>query len=457
MGSGTDAHKRAIPQIALKSLRTNFVLQFAVAAFAMILALAMITSVTLSARPAYHLGLLALYGGLVAVMWGATRAVRRHEVMLEAKNIELQTLNAELRKARERSQQRLLLLLDSAGEGFFGLDTEGRITFVNPAAARMTGYPEEEIIGNLEHDVLHHSHYCDSKDGTPCAIQATLADGTAHQVDTEQFWSKDGTSFPVEYICNPVHEQGEIVGVVVTFQDVTQKRELDRRRDTFVSVASHELRTPMTTIMGFTELLLQMDPGPELRSEWLNRVYRESQRLASIVNDFFDVSRVNSGKLELKLENLSIGSVLRDVVADLETVSERHEVIIDGALDTPEVLADRDKLAQILVNLLDNAIKYSPNGGHVSAFVTHEPVQRRVVVSITDQGIGIGIGDRDRLFSTFQRIRRPETEGIRGTGLGLYIVKGLVGLMDGEVWIESELNRGTKFSFSLPTAEKVSA
>ena len=233
-------------------------------------------------------------------------------------------------------------------------------------------------------------------------------------------------------------------------RDVTEQKELQKRRDAFVSIASHELRTPMTTIMGFSELLLNNDMPEASRREWLERIYQNSRVLSAIVDDMLDVSRIQSGKLALNMAHLELRDVVDDVLAGLRPENKLHEFLIEIPADTPKVVADREKLDQVFINLLTNAVKYSPHGGPVTISARHEGDRERVVVEVADRGIGIAPEDREQLFTAFHRIRRTETQGIRGTGLGLSIVSGLVQMMRGEVWVDSELDRGSSFFFSLP-------
>ncbi len=232
-------------------------------------------------------------------------------------------------------------------------------------------------------------------------------------------------------------------------EEITLKQELESRMNTFISLASHELRTPTNIIMGFTELLIDRDPPRDVSQDWLKRVYQSSQRLTIIVNDLLNVSRIQSGKITAELRHLPLGSVVEEVLSNIGLTTSKHQFLVDIPPDTPRVVGDWDKLVQVLTNLLDNAVKYSPQGGRITVSARHEP--ERVVVAVADHGIGIAPHDLEHLFTTFQRIRRPETVGIRGSGLGLYVVKALVELMQGQVWVESELNVGSTFFFSVPT------
>jgi PAS domain S-box-containing protein len=229
------------------------------------------------------------------------------------------------------------------------------------------------------------------------------------------------------------------------------KDELERRTSRFISTASHQLRTPMTSIIGFAELLLNRElPGPT-RQKYLERLYHNSQRLAAILNDLLDVSRQQSGNLVANPELLALREIVEDQLADIVATPEKHEFRLDIQPNLPLVLADREKLSQVLANLLDNAIKYSPGGGAVTISAAHEQTRNRVVVAIQDHGVGIAAENMALLFTAFNRIKQPQTDEIVGTGLGLYIAKGLMDLMGGEIWVESRVNRGATFYFSLPT------
>ena len=208
----------------------------------------------------------------------------------------------------------------------------------------------------------------------------------------------------------------------------------------------------MTVVMGFAELLMSGE-APERKGTWLRHIYEDSKRVIDIVDDLLNVSRIQSGKISFQVESIDVCEVLTDAVERLRPTSIRHQLTVDVAPSVPNLLADRNKLAQVTTNLLSNAIKYSPNGGPVTLSAGHDAPANRIVLSVTDPGIGIAQKDQERLFKTFQRIQHTETRGIRGTGLGLYIVKGLVELMGGTVWLESELSRGSTFFVGLPTEQ----
>lgn len=221
-------------------------------------------------------------------------------------------------------------------------------------------------------------------------------------------------------------------------------------KNEFLSIASHELRTPLTTLYGFSELLLVRDVPEGQRREWLERIHRESGRLTKILDDLLNVSRIQTGHMAVRKEKLEVPPLFQQLQGYMAASTNRHTLKLDVQASLPPVVADEDKVTQVLVNFLSNAIKYSPRGGQITVSATEDPEQRQVVIGVADQGIGIAPEDQAELFTTFHRIHRPETVGVQGTGLGLYVVKSLVELMGGKVWLKSDLGKGSIFYFTLP-------
>jgi signal transduction histidine kinase len=224
-------------------------------------------------------------------------------------------------------------------------------------------------------------------------------------------------------------------------------------RSTFVSIASHELRTPLTSILGYAELMLLRNPPEESRKKWLGKIISNGQQISSMVDDLLNVSRIQSGKVSMKIEPLKLEMFLQERLNVVRESDSKHSFELRIEPGLPEALVDRDKFGQVVGNLLNNAVKFSPNGGRITLSAAHDSSPGRVAVSVEDEGMGIGPADRDSLFTTFHRIQRPETQGIRGSGLGLYIVKEWTEAMGGEVRLESELNKGSTFSIIIPAAD----
>jgi signal transduction histidine kinase len=380
--------------------------------------------------------------------------VRSMRYAMERKRGEeqIRRLHEELeRRVLERTTE-LEAIQSSMTEGLVVLNSQGQIVTFNQAAADITGLKTEKVLGNSARAILGEIAKAVESPETVKAFAQILKGAvelpTSVEITLLLPRKRDlvATAFPI-----PLGLPGQsMIGFLL--RDVTQERELEHRRDAFVSVASHELRTPITSVMGFSELLLRRKVSEATRQEWLELVHRESQKIAAIVDDLLNISRIQAGNLRTNMESVSLLEVAEEALTNIRRITDRHEFMVDIPPTIPNTWADRGKLCEVFVNLLDNAVKYSPLGGLITISARHEPEQEWVVVSVADQGIGISPKDQEYLFTTFHRIRRPETEGIRGTGLGMYIVKSLVELMRGAVWLKSELNTGTTFFFTLPAS-----
>ena len=228
--------------------------------------------------------------------------------------------------------------------------------------------------------------------------------------------------------------------------------ELDRLKSAFISIASHELKTPITSIMGFAELLLDEEPDAKTRKEYLKIIYEESERLSRLLNDLLDISRIELGKKTIQKEVSNLREITDHSILRLSNEAEKKNIrIINTVSEKSRVMADKDALSQILINLLSNAVKYSYNNKDVA--VSCELSDKEAIICVIDQGIGMSKDELSHIFTEkFYRSERKEVRDTQGTGLGLSIVKGLVNLSGGRCWAESEIDAGSRFSFTLPIA-----
>jgi signal transduction histidine kinase len=243
-----------------------------------------------------------------------------------------------------------------------------------------------------------------------------------------------------------------VAGRIFAFRDISSDRLVEQMKSDFVSTVSHELRTPLTSIYGFAETLLRQDVlfGEEERRTFLGYIASESQRLTGIVDALLNVARLDTGDLQVNLSATDVRDVVGEVV---ETVQDGgangHRFVVDLPDEPLPATADRDKLRQVCTILLDNALRYSPDGGTVTVGV--ERKQDTVEVSVADEGIGIPQSDQEQIFRKFYRGADAETRvGQGGTGLGLFIARGLVTAMGGRIWVESREGEGSTFAFELP-------
>jgi signal transduction histidine kinase/DNA-binding response OmpR family regulator len=252
-------------------------------------------------------------------------------------------------------------------------------------------------------------------------------------------------------IVNPV---GDYIGRVIGLRDITTEDEIAQMKNEFVSTVSHELRTPLTSIKGYVDLILDGDAGEvsEIQREFLSIVKENSDRLVNLINDMLDISRIESGRIHLRTEPQDIEDLVAGAVETFRAVMTQTgrtiEVTVPDGL--PLVVADRDRVRQVLINLISNAVKYSPDGGEVR--VRAEAVGGAVRVSVHDQGIGIGREDQKLLFTKFYRVDSALTREIGGTGLGLSICKSIIDLLGGEIGCDSTAGGGSTFWFTLPIA-----
>lgn len=343
-------------------------------------------------------------------------------------------------------------ILNSAGEGIVGTDLEGKAIFVNPEAARLLHREVDEVIGHSLHLLMHHSKSNGMRYPVEeCPFLATLREGRVVHVTDEVFWRKDGTAFPVECLSTPIRSgEGGIVGAVVTFRDITQRKEVDRLKDELISTVSHELRTPLTSLRGFAELLLERQFPPERQQDFVSVIHRESLRLTNLINDFLDLQRIEAGRQPYFFAPVAVEPLVCDTVAVFAKEGDPHVLRLDLPTALPRVYADADRLRQVLTNLLSNAIKFSPQGGEVLVGARHEG--KDVVLWVQDHGIGIPEDAFPKLFNKFYRIDNRATRNIGGTGLGLALVKELISAHQGQVWVESRVGRGSTFFFTVPLA-----
>jgi 4-hydroxy-tetrahydrodipicolinate reductase len=249
----------------------------------------------------------------------------------------------------------------------------------------------------------------------------------------------------------------EIIGRIFVFRDVTRETIVDRMKTEFVSTVSHELRTPLTAIKGYVDLMIGGKTGDlnPIQTEFLGMVQASTRRLTDLINDMLDISRIESGRINVRQETVEFLSVVREAVrmmhnqADARCVTLRLE---PPSIPLPPVRGDRDRIMQVLVNLLSNAIKYTPSGGAIS--VTIEQENSIITTCIADTGIGISAEDQNRLFQKFFRADNSTTREVGGTGLGLAITKAILERMHGTIRVESEVGAGSRFYFTLPAAQK---
>jgi PAS domain S-box-containing protein len=351
-------------------------------------------------------------------------------------------------------------ILESVGDGIYGIDLEGKVTVINPAAAQMLGYKPQELLGKVFHDIIHHTY----PDGTPypgedCPVRRTLINRDTIRVANEVFWRKDGTSFPVEYVARPQIEQnkdsgreGKAVGVVVAFTDTTERRALDRMKDEFVSTVSHELRTPLTSLRAALGLIAggALQNRPDKLQHMLEIAIGNTDRLVRLVNDILDLERIGSGQAELHYTMCSVDDLLRRAAGLQQTAATKSNIAISFNAAGVSVWADPDRVLQTLTNLISNAIKFSAPGSSI-ALSARNLDETEAEIEVRDHGRGIPEDKLEQIFERFQQVDASDSRAMGGTGLGLAICRSIVQQHGGRIWATSTLGEGATFHFTLPT------
>jgi signal transduction histidine kinase len=357
------------------------------------------------------------------------------------------------------SSTQLSQVITSMPVGLALLDIHGRVLRHNPAWPAIWGIDPIDgdtpfhlpwdlvplLLARLT-DPMALTDFCANGQSSPNEIQTT----TIRLRDPHQ--ELDVLSVPTR------DSLGQLTGRLWVVSDVTREREADRLKSEFISVVTHELRTPLTSILGYTELLLARDFAPAEQREFVKTVYNEANHLSQIVEDMLGISRLEAGTVKLNQWVVSMRQLIGEMTAQLSHhLSTRHRMVIHIPTLLPPAYVDRDKVKQVLFNLLINAAKYSPRGGEIALSIEEatdlppdHPQGRFLVVTVRDQGIGIAPEDLPRIWERFYRVDNTNTRRIGGTGLGLSITRALVELHGGRIWVESTLGQGSAFSFTLP-------
>jgi PAS domain S-box-containing protein len=384
-------------------------------------------------------------------------------------------------RAAAKVEGRFRELLEAAPDAILEVDSEGRIVLLNAVAEKMFGFTRAELLGQpmellIPSDLRsrHEQHRAAYRSRPTTRPMGSGLDLYAQR--------KDGSHFPVEISLSPVKsEDGFRVSAIV--RDVTERKQAEQRikvlhetftkelstanqqlelrnreveranrlKSEFLASMSHELRTPLHTIIGFSELLSEELEGPlnEKQKRFMNHIHQDSLHLLELINEVLDLSKIEAGRLELRLETFDIIAALDEALSTAKALGAQKSIAIDSRVPGGIALyADRIRVKEILYNLLSNAVKFTPDGGKIRIEATLDAGS--ITISVTDTGIGIAADEHESVFNKFYQVGST-TKGVReGTGLGLAITKRLVEQHGGKIWVESERGRGSRFSFTLP-------
>ena len=392
------------------------------------------------------------------------RSLEEREGTIRAKTGDLEELTVRLREMNELLERRvaerttalrvemgrLEAILTGMAEGVAVTDREGRIILFNPAAQKLFEMVPHRVVGRPVEQVCIAGEFCklvdyinimrENGDTTPRRDVALEVKGKKLRVNLSPF-TGDG---------------GEFAGVVMSVRDVTAEEEVGRMKTEFISTVSHELKTPLTSIKGALQLILEKGRFSEVEGELLTICHRNTDRLIRLVNDILDIAKIESGRMEFAFHRLRVRELVDQSAEELEAFAREHGVtVVNGVSgDLPPVCGDHDRLVQVLTNLLSNAVKFSPRGETIT--VSAERSDNFVAISVADRGREIQWSDRGKLFKKFQQLDNAERRPHGGTGLGLAICKEIVERHHGRIFYTEGIGGGNVFTFTVPVYEEQS-
>ncbi|GGI81682.1 sensor histidine kinase [Legionella impletisoli] len=363
----------------------------------------------------------------------------------------------------QTSKKHLQRIIDSVNIGIYGLNSKGETTFYNQAGAEMVGYTSDETLGRIQHLLTHHSY----PDGThypaeQCPIYASFKDGHSRVNDSEVFWRKDGTSFPVEYRSEPIfNEQGKLIGAVVSFFDITERKRMkeqieernaaleasNQELEAFSYSVSHDLKAPLRHIIGFIDLMKQ-DQNNQFSREgerYLSVISKAAEKMSHLIDDLLKFSRV--GRASVNKQKISLNRLMNELEEEFQSEIKARNISIHYR-DLPTVFADENLMRSVLMNLIGNAIKFTARQKKPLIVISSNEKEDVYEIAVQDNGVGFEPQYHHKIFETFQRLH-PASE-FEGTGIGLAIVAKIIKRHGGRVWAESEINKGTTIYFTIP-------
>jgi len=363
--------------------------------------------------------------------------------------------NAKLAHLVAEEKQRVESILESSAEGIMSIDAQRRIIGFNSAMERLTGHPREEVTGKECFRVLH---LRDREGKSLCNKQCPMLMDQGEEGPTLEQWgllqTRDGRDIDVAMVYSIVRSpEGKPINAVINVRDISKFREVENLRETFLSMLGHELQTPLSIIKGYASTLARSDGrwDAETQRQGLRVIEEESDRLNKIVSKLLLASRISVGALTLDKEPVQLPFLASKVIRRIQAGTSIHTFELDFEPDFPSVPAEPGLMEEVLTNLVENAVKYSPEGGRIT--ISGRLDDRQVRVAITDEGIGIPMTELERIFERFYRVDNSPARKIPGVGLGLYICKSIIEAHGGKIEVSSKLGKGSQFSFVLPLEE----
>jgi PAS domain S-box-containing protein len=393
--------------------------------------------------------------GIIYIFRGYTTAFTANDRALLASFADQAAIavhNARLYQQTAQEKRRLDAILDSAADGILIMDAAHRIQRFNRALSKITGWSAADAIHQAHDEVIRWAHREPGRD-----LSSAEADGWPLAIDPAPLYvegdliRKGGGLVPAAVTYAPLFDrEGRLVNLIANVRDITKFREAEELKTTFISIISHELKTPVALIKGYAETLRREDAewDKDTVQESLAVIVEEADRLSDLIENLLDASRLQAGVLKLNMTEVNLDKLAARLVEKFRTQSSKHTLTVEFPPDFPAVMGDEERLTQVLSNLLSNAIKYSPGGGRVSVRGRIEPAQ--VTLSVSDEGPGIAAPELPHIFDRFYRVNSDLAKRTKGAGLGLFLAKAVVEAHGGSIWAESAPERGTTLLFTLP-------
>ena len=349
------------------------------------------------------------------------------------------------RRQAEEQSAKLAAIITSSDDAIISKTLDSVITSWNAAAHQMFGYSADEMIGQTVHKLIP----ADRQDEENKIIERLRKGERVEHFETQRV-TRDGRLIDVSLTISPIKDsEGRIIGASKIARDVTERKLDENRKNDFIGMVSHELKTPLTSLNAIIQVVsakLKQNDDPFLTGA-MERANTQVKKMTTMINGFLNVSRLESGKIIIERQRFDLYELIEEIVDETNLTVTTHQTILDQC-DPIEIEADRDKIASVITNLINNAIKYSPNGKTVN--VQCEKQQERVVVSVHDEGVGIQPNDLPHVFDRYFRSENKQTRHISGFGIGLYLSAEIIHRHNGDIWAESATGKGSTFYFSLP-------
>ncbi len=391
--------------------------------------------------------------GLLLVLRASTSPSTQNErkiLQAFADHAAVAVTNARLYEQVTREKRQLDALLEGSADGIMILDSGHLILRWNKALAQLSGVTAASALGSTHDEIINWSSIPDPNladaeargwpfgSASPLYVEGNLLKSTSEEL-----------AVGITYA--PIFDRKKrLANIIANVRDITRFREADQLKSTFISVISHELKTPVSLIKGYAGTLLREDATwtKETIHESITVIEEEADRLANLIDNLLEASRLQAGGIELNISTFNLETLAKRLSRKFQTQTTKHDISVSFPEHFPDIEGDEERLLQALSNLLSNAIKYSPKGGPIQ--ISGRIAQREIIVSVADAGIGLPVGELNIIFNRFHRAKTAETSHIQGAGLGLYLTRAVIEAHHGRIWVDSDPSHGSTFHFSIP-------